>query len=117
MKFLRGEVSKPEIRVQRWRGGSHPTHQAISTQMQKEGITPYMWTQGPNFRFPLRSQGYDKVLYVVEGTLEVILPDSDQRIVLRPGDRLELPRAARHAAIVGRAGVKCIEGERRTPLS
>lgn len=103
--------SKVEVRVTRWRGGSHPTHAAIVAQLEKIGIRPYTWQQTPNFRFPLRSQGFHKVMCCVEGSLEVLMPDLDQRVLLRPGDRLDIPRGTRHAVIVGPRGARCVEGE------
>jgi quercetin dioxygenase-like cupin family protein len=48
-------------------------------------------------------------MYVVEGTLEVTLPDSNQRVKLRAGDRVEIPAGVRHGAIIGSSGAKCIE--------
>jgi len=77
--------------------------------MKKEGLRPYMWDNTPNFRYGIRSHGYDKVLYVVEGSLEITLPDSNQRMRLKPGDRVDIPAGVRHGAIVGSSGAKCVE--------
>ncbi len=98
-----------DIRVIRWRGGQHPTYQTITQKMHEEGLRPYAWSNGPNFRYTVRSHGYCKVLYCVEGSLEVILPDVNQSVMLRPGDRMELPRGVRHATIVGPRGAQCVE--------
>ncbi len=105
--------SRAEIKLIRWRGGQHPTYQAITQKMQQEGLRPYTWSNGPNFRYTPRSHGYHKVLYCVEGSVEVILPDVNQSVVLRPGDRLDLPRGVRHAAIVGPNGVQCVESPKQ----
>ncbi len=102
-----------DIRIIRWRGGQHPTYQTITRRMQEEGLRPYAWSNGPNFRYTARSHGYSKVLYCVEGSLEVILPDANQSVVLRPGDRMELPRGVRHAAIVGPSGAQCVESAKQ----
>ncbi len=98
-----------EVKVVRWHGGQHPTYQAITRQMNDEGLRPYSWSQGPNFRYGARSNGYKTVLYCVEGWLEIILPDMDQSVVLRPGDRIDMPRGVRHAAIIGPRGARCVE--------
>lgn len=98
-----------EIKLIRWRGAQHPTLSAITKQMETEGMRPYSWSNGPNFRIAARSHGYTKVMYVVEGTLELVFPDFNQSVILRPGDRLEMPRGMRHATIVGPNGVRCIE--------
>jgi hypothetical protein len=109
------ETLKPgseAVRLLRWRGGSHPTEQAIRMLLAREGIQPYAWTQRANFRYPLRNHAHAKVLYCVEGSLEVLLPDLNQRVTLRRGDRLELPRNMRYALIVGPNGARCLEGEK-----
>ncbi len=99
------------VRVLRWRGGSHPAEHTIRLQLGREGLQPYAWTQRANFRYPLRSHAHDKVLYCVEGSLEAVLPDLNQRVVLRAGDRLELPRNVRYALIIGQRGARCLEAE------
>jgi quercetin dioxygenase-like cupin family protein len=107
------------VRVQRWVGGQHPTMTAITKLMQQEGLRPYMWTNMPNHRYAVRSHGFTKVLYVVEGNLELILPDSNERIKLRAGDRADIPVGVRHGTIVGTTGAKCVEasvGQRRAQV-
>jgi quercetin dioxygenase-like cupin family protein len=63
----------------------------------------------PNHRYAVRSHGYDKVLYVIEGMVEITLPDVNQRMVLRAGDRIDVPAGVRHGTIVGTSGAKCVE--------
>ncbi len=77
--------------------------------MADEGLQPYRWADGPNFRYAPRRNNYAKVLYCVQGSLEIILPDLEQRITLRAGDRLELASGIRHAQIVGPNGAQCLE--------
>jgi mannose-6-phosphate isomerase-like protein (cupin superfamily) len=102
-------IEQSAVRVTRWTGGQHPTMSIISRNMQKEGLRPYQWDNMPNHRYAVRSHGYSKVMYVVEGILEITLPDSNQRVRLRAGDRVEIPAGVRHGAIVGSTGVKCVE--------
>jgi hypothetical protein len=40
------------------------------------------------------------------------LPAEDDYADLMPGDRLELPAGVRHGALVGPAGVTCLEAHR-----
>lgn len=117
MKPNPNQSTSPEVKVIRWRGGQHPTYQTIARLMENEGLRPYAWTQGPNARQALRSHGYSKVMYCVDGVVEVILPDFDQRVTLRPGDRMDVPRGVRYAIIVGARGARCVEGEVATLLS
>ncbi|MBX3062892.1 MAG: hypothetical protein U0528_13250 [Anaerolineae bacterium] len=102
-------VTVAEVNLVRWHGSQHPTYQSISQKMQEEGMRPYMCTYGVNARDGVRSNNYAKVLYCVEGVIEVNLPDLGQQIALRPGDRLELPRGIRHGITVGPNGARCLE--------
>ena len=106
-------IEQSAVRVTRWSGGQHPTLSSITRQMQKEGMRPYLWENTPNYRYAIRSHGYAKVMYVIEGTMEVSLPDSNQRVRLRSGDRIEIPPGIRHSAIIGSAGAKCVEAAGR----
>jgi mannose-6-phosphate isomerase-like protein (cupin superfamily) len=98
-----------DVRVTRWSGGQHPTMSAITRQMKEEGLRPYMWMNMPNHRYAVRSHGYHKVLYVIEGVVEITLPDKNQRMYLRAGDRADIPAGVRHGTIVGTGGAKCVE--------
>lgn len=102
-------IDQSVVRVVRWTGGQHPTLSGITRDMKKQGLRPFMWDNAPNHRYAVRSHGYDKVLYVIEGNIEITLPDSNQRMRLRSGDRIDIPAGVRHGTIVGSSGVKCVE--------
>ena len=99
-----------QVSVTRWRGGQHPTLENITRRMVDEGLRPYVWVNAPNFRYPLRSHGHDKIFYCIQGSLEITLPQLKQRFTLRSGDRVDLPRGVRYSAIVGPSGAQCVEG-------
>src|SRR5260221_1483124 len=96
------------VKITRWHGGQHPTYQTISALMEQEGLRPYAASHGPNSRYAGCSYSAGRVMYCAEGSLEVIFPDLNQTTVLRPGDRVELPRSVRYTAIVGPRGARCI---------
>ena len=97
------------VRVIRWTGGQHPTLSSITRQMQKEELRPYLWENAPNYRYGARSHGYAKVMYVVEGIIEFSFPDSNTRVKLRAGDRIEIPANTCYGVTVGDKGGKCVE--------
>ncbi|MBN2305317.1 MAG: cupin [Anaerolineae bacterium] len=99
-----------QVRMVRWRGGQHPTLDNITRRMVDEGLRPYVWANAPNFRYPVRSHGYDKVLYCIQGSLEITFPKLKQRVTLRAGDRVEIPRRTHYSLIVGPGGTQCVEG-------
>jgi quercetin dioxygenase-like cupin family protein len=80
--------------------------------MEQEGLAPYAWSNGHGDTYAAHSHAYDKVIYVVRGSIEFILPETNQRLAMRAGDRLDLPAGAIHAAVVGPEGVLCLEAHR-----
>jgi quercetin dioxygenase-like cupin family protein len=102
-------INQSSVRLTRWHGSQHPSMSVITREMKKEGLRPYMWENMPNHRYAVRTHGYDKVLYVIEGSIEVTLPDLNQRMTLRPGDRVDIPAGIRHGTNVGLSGAKCAE--------
>ena len=110
------QVNVTSIALTRWSGAQHPTQQAVMARMQAEGLKPYLTNYGPNARDAVRSHGYGKVLYCVEGSIEISLPDLRQTIVLKAGDRLELPRGTRYGVTIGLNGARCLEGAIRNSM-
>ena len=102
-------IKDAQVRVTRWRGGQHPTSSIITRSMKKEGLRPYKWNNAPNHRYAVRSHNYDKVLYVLSGSLELTFPDTNQRTRVSSGDRVDIPAGVRHGTNVGKSGVECVE--------
>jgi quercetin dioxygenase-like cupin family protein len=112
---LQRPTTVTDIAIVRWRGAQHPTFQAITQRLQAEGLKPYTVSYGPSARDGVRSHGYGKVMYCVEGVVEITLPDLRQAVVLKPGDRIDLPRGLRHGLVVGAKGARIAEGVMRSP--
>ncbi len=92
-----GEISEDELR----------------RQMHGEGLQPYPWSNGPNFVYSPHTHSYNKILYVVSGSITFHLSATKEDIVMESGDRLELPARTAHAATVGTEGVLCLEAANR----
>lgn len=103
------------VAITRWQGSQHPSMSNIMLKMKEGGLRPYMWTNMANHRYAVRSHNYDKVLYVIDGAVEITLPDSNQRVILRSGDRIDIPAGVRHGTIVGSTGAKCVEASQQRP--
>lgn len=99
-----------EPRVTRWESGPPPKIEELERHLRSEGIPFYSWSNKPGTRYSPHSHSFVKVIYVVEGSIAFTLPEDDSRIDLRPGDRLVLPSATAHEALVGPEGVLCLEG-------
>lgn len=111
-------ISKKQetVRIVRWRGGQHPTLDLMKKTLESHGLRTFKWSQHANYRYGVRSHGFAKSLYCLEGSIEVFIPDTHERHILRPGDRIDLARGIRHSITVGLNGATCLEGT-KTPQS
>ena len=83
------------------------TREEIEQAFAREGLFPRSWSNCAHYVYPSHAHEYDKILYCVRG--QVTFHMSGEDIVLRPGQRLDIPAGTRHAATVGPAGVECME--------
>lgn len=82
---------------------------AVAARLRREGLRPSAWSNRPGERYGAHDHPYDKVIVVERGSIRFGLPASGEAVDLADGDRLELPAGTRHDAVVGAAGVSCLE--------
>ena len=70
-------------------------------------VSTTRWSNGPGYRYGRHEHPYRKLLTCVRGSIMFHTDDGD--VVLGPGDQLDLPPGAPHAATVGPDGVECTE--------
>ena len=92
-----------------WADSTRPTESRLMQLCAEQGLHPYQWSNGPNDTYAAHSHGYDKVIYVVKGSITFGLPQLGQQLTLKAGDRLDLPAGIVHDAVVGVEGVVCLE--------
>jgi quercetin dioxygenase-like cupin family protein len=69
---------------------------------------PRRWTGTPGEVYPPHGHGYDKVLFVVSGS--ITFEDDERRTyALTGGDRLDIEAGTLHSATAGPQGVDCME--------
>jgi quercetin dioxygenase-like cupin family protein len=100
--------------VTHWETGTPPDEEAVLARMAAQGLHPHGWGNAPGDRYSWHEHEYHKVLYCVRGSITFHTTGPD--VLLRPGDRLDLPPRIRHAATVGPEGVRCVEAP-AAPLS
>lgn len=105
-------MRQQDVIARPWPAGAPPDEMAIRRVLAGEGLRPYAWSNGPGDVYPAHSHAYDKVIYVVRGSIVFGLPERGERVLLRAGDRLDLPAGVAHDAVVGPAGVACLEAHR-----
>jgi hypothetical protein len=85
----------------------------IEEKLCQEADHCYQWSNGPAFEYAVHSHPYRKILYVERGSI-TFTPASGPPIVMRAGDRLDLPAGTAHGAVVGPDGVACWEGQAKS---
>jgi quercetin dioxygenase-like cupin family protein len=97
------------VKVTRWSQSVLPTETGLQWSMLALGSQPYRWSNEAGDTYAAHSHDYDKVIYVVEGSITFGLPEEEGLVTLFPGDRLDLPAGTLHDARVGPQGVICLE--------
>ena len=84
----------------------------LVAKLEQEAPGGYSWSNAPGDRYAAHSHAYEKVVFCVEGSITFYLGAGATAVELAAGDRLVLPAATVHAAVVGPNGCVCIEGHR-----
>jgi len=95
-----------------WPDPVPPTQPSLRKVMIYEGLNPYLWSNGPYDVYSAHTHSYNKVIYVVQGSITFGLPGLGKQFTLKTGDRLDLPAGTVHDAHVGPQGVVCLEAHR-----
>jgi quercetin dioxygenase-like cupin family protein len=85
------------------------TESDLRRRLSAEGLSAGAWSNGPGDRYAAHEHGYDKALVVAAGAIGFGLQAEDRLVELAVGDRLDLPAGTAHDAVVGPAGVTCLE--------
>jgi quercetin dioxygenase-like cupin family protein len=89
--------------------GLRPMEADVRARPEREGLVPTTWGNGPHDRYAEHRHPYDKVLVAAAGSITFELPELGRDVPLAAGARLHLPAGTLHGAIVGPAGVTCLE--------
>ncbi len=95
-----------------WADSVPPTQSMLWRLMSDEGLSPYAWSNGPHDIYAAHMHPYNKVIYIMQGSITFGLPELRQQLTLKAGDRLDLPAGTVHDAVVGSQGVVCLEAHK-----
>lgn len=100
------------IHVQKWAQAYAPTEEMLQQKLLAEGLAPTKWASSPHDVFSAHEHPFEKVIYVIDGSITFGFPIEGEPTTLYPGDRLDLPAGILHNAVAGHSGVACLEARR-----
>ena len=93
-----------------WDGAAPPAAADLRARLERDGFSPFAWTDGPRAHYTPHAHDHDESIWVVEG--EITFGAEGRSLRLGPGDRLMLPAGTVHTADAGPAGATYLIGER-----
>ncbi len=90
--------------------GPPPTRGDLEQRFAEEGLTPHEWSSPPGREWDWHEHTCDQLHYCLDGSITFHTESGE--LVLRPGDRLDLPAGTRHAATSGPEGITMLEADR-----
>jgi quercetin dioxygenase-like cupin family protein len=97
-------LPKPTARVILWEGPGRPTEEMLRGRLTADGYQAVKWANEAGTGYPPHAHIYPELLWLVSGSLTVILPAESRMLELAPGDRVELPRGVSHGTMAGADG-------------
>jgi len=98
-----------ELKITPWTDSTPPTPDLIHASIHRQNLRGYTWSNDAFDEYSAHTHTFDKVLYVLSGSITWLLPQTNQELITHAGDRIDLPRGTLHAARVGAQGVACFE--------
>lgn len=95
---------KPILRVIFWDQPGQPAEDALRRRLTDEGYQAVKWASDPATGYPPHIHIYPELLWVMSGSLTVILPAEKRLLELAPGDRIEIPQGIAHGTMAGADG-------------
>jgi quercetin dioxygenase-like cupin family protein len=99
-------------KVTPWQRSDPPSRDELERLFRQENLSPRWWSNAPGDSYSAHSHPYHKVLYCARGSITFRIELDGRELELRPGDRLDIPPGTEHSAVVGPAGVACVEAPR-----
>lgn len=93
------------MKLKRWDKDKPPTIQGLGSALKGEGLDYYRWSDKPGVTYPWHTHPYAEVRWVVSGSIKIGLRGGKE-VVLKAGDRIDLPANTEHwAEVVSREPV------------
>jgi quercetin dioxygenase-like cupin family protein len=96
--------AKPIARMTLWEGTGRPVEEEIRARLAAADYGVVRWQNEPATGYPPHAHIYPETLWLVSGSLTVILPAEKRLLELLPGDRVEIPQGVVHGTMAGADG-------------
>lgn len=98
------KFDRPAVRVTLWAEGGRPTEEVLRGRLAAEGYQAVRWSNEPATGYPPHAHIYPELLWLVSGSLTLILPAEGRLIDLAPGDCAAIPQGLVHGTMAGVEG-------------
>lgn len=98
------QFPRPAPQVSLWEARRPPVEETLRDALAAEGYQVVRWQSEPAAGYPPHAHIYPELLWVVAGSLTVILPAEGRLLELAAGDRIELPQGMAHGTVAGPEG-------------
>lgn len=95
---------KPTVQVTLWDEPRRPDEGALRARLTQAGYLVVRWQNGPAEGYRAHAHIYPELLWIVSGSITVILPADKRLLELGPGDRMEVPAGVLHGILAGPDG-------------
>jgi quercetin dioxygenase-like cupin family protein len=88
-----------------------PTLEELRTLLEKEGLEPELFSDRPHTKYGRHKHDFDDFIVIVQGQMKL---GTDKAVfIMKPGDRIDLPRNTVHwAEMLGKEEVKYLSAAR-----
>ena len=98
------KFAKPTVRVTLWEERRRPNEDDLRDRLAADGYGVVKWSNEPATGYPPHAHIYPELLWLVSGSLTVILTAEKRLLELTPGDRIEVPQGVVHGTMAGADG-------------
>ena len=75
-------MEQSKVEIIRWSGGTSPDEETIRKILAEEDLHGYRWSNAPGDVYSAHTHSFNKVTYVVSGSITFGLPDSGEQVTL-----------------------------------
>jgi quercetin dioxygenase-like cupin family protein len=97
-------IPRPAVQVSLWDGPDRPAEETLRARLAADGYQAVKWSSDPGTGYPPHAHIYPELLWLITGSLTVILPAENRLLELSTGDRIEIPRGLSHGTMAGADG-------------